>query len=210
MVASLLLLVGVAASTPWHKLGNYTFDDFEREFSRSFETASERSLRRALFDDRVADVRRHNAQPGVSWHRGVNHFTDRTAAELGEMRGLDRALHFAQPGAGAQPPPAHLLDDTLKLEDLPTSVDWRSKNVITPVKNQGGCGSCWTFSAAETLESHWAIKHEGMLEELSEQFILDCTPNPHECGGTGGCGGGSAACTQRQGLARPPASWATR
>ena len=41
------------------------------------------------------------------------------------------------------------------------------------------------------MESHWAIK-TGMLMELSEQFILDCTPNPEECGGTGGCGGGTA------------------
>lgn len=41
------------------------------------------------------------------------------------------------------------------------------------------------------MESHWALK-TGMLMELSEQFILDCTPNPEECGGTGGCGGGTA------------------
>ena len=67
---------------------------------------------------------------------------------------------------------------TLK-KKLPESLDWRDQNVVTPVKNQGECGSCWTFASTETLESHWAIAHGShMLKELSEQFVLDCTPNP--------------------------------
>ena len=77
------------------------------------------------------------------------------------------------------------------LDGIPASLDWRDQNVITPVKNQGHCGSCWSFASTETIESHWAIK-TGKLQELSEQFILDCTPNPNSCGGTGGCGGGTA------------------
>ena len=60
------------------------------------------------------------------------------------------------------------------------------------MKNQGNCGSCWAFASVETLESHWAIK-TGILQELSEQFVLDCTPNPDQCGGTGGCNGGTAS-----------------
>jgi len=71
-----------------------------------------------------------------------------------------------------------------------TDVDWRMKNVVTAVKDQGQCGSCWTFGTAETIESHYAIKH-GNLPVLSEQQILDCTPNPQQCGGTGGCSGGT-------------------
>ena len=62
---------------------------------------------------------------------------------------------------------------------------------MTPVKNQGSCGSCWSFASAEAVESRWFLK-TGELQELSEQFILDCTPNPHDCGGSGGCGGGTA------------------
>ncbi len=52
------------------------------------------------------------------------------------------------------------------------------------------CGSCWVFSAAQGVESYYALKY-GHLVELSEQQILDCTPNPRHCGGTGGCGGGT-------------------
>jgi cathepsin L len=67
-------------------------------------------------------------------------------------------------------------------------VDWRTQGVVTPVKDQGQCGGCWTFSTAETLESHIAIK-TGKLMTFSEQALIDCVPNPDQCGGTGGCSG---------------------
>ena len=53
---------------------------------------------------------------------------------------------------------------------------------------KGGCGSCWAFSTAETVESTVAIA-TGKLFELSEQELVECLPNPNECGGTGGCEG---------------------
>jgi len=70
------------------------------------------------------------------------------------------------------------------------NIDWRKRGIITPVKNQGSCGSCWTFGSAENLESYYTLK-TGKVVVLSEQQILDCTPNPNDCGGTGGCGGGT-------------------
>jgi len=79
----------------------------------------------------------------------------------------------------------------LDLSALPPRVDWREHGIITAVKDQGQCGSCWTFGTAETIESYWANK-TGELTDLSEQQILDCTSNPNQCGGTGGCGGGTA------------------
>ncbi len=54
----------------------------------------------------------------------------------------------------------------------------------------GECGSCWTFGTAESVESYYALS-TGQLTDLSEQQILDCTPNTNDCGGTGGCGGGT-------------------
>merc|ERR1712129_288348 len=70
----------------------------------------------------------------------------------------------------------------------PESIDWRSKNKVTPVKNQGGCGSCWAFAATETVESHYAIA-TGKLIELAPQAMVNCVKNPDDCGGTGGCNG---------------------
>ena len=75
--------------------------------------------------------------------------------------------------------------------ELPKSVDWRSRNVVTSVKDQGHCGSCWAFAAAATLESHLALE-TGLLFDLSPQQIAMCAPNPDSCGGTGGCNGATA------------------
>jgi len=70
--------------------------------------------------------------------------------------------------------------------------------VITPVKDQGRCGSCWSFAAAETLESYYALVNHNEMPILSEQQILDCTPNPDQCGGTGGCGGATVELAYQQ------------
>jgi len=72
---------------------------------------------------------------------------------------------------------------------LPTSVDWREKSVVSPVKNQGGCGSCWAFASTETVESAVAIATGKAPPVLSPQELVSCAPNPKDCGGTGGCQG---------------------
>lgn len=59
---------------------------------------------------------------------------------------------------------------------------------MTPVKNQGGCGSCWAFSATEVVESALAIASSKLLE-LAPQELVSCSPNPQHCGGDGGCQG---------------------
>lgn len=74
-----------------------------------------------------------------------------------------------------------------KTETLPTRFDWRDNNGnwVTPVRNQGGCGSCWDFSAVAQVESWWQIYNNkiGSGVDLSEQFVLSC-------GQAGSCAGG--------------------
>jgi hypothetical protein len=70
-------------------------------------------------------------------------------------------------------------------EVLPDSVDWTTKGVVTPIKNQGACGSCWSFSVTGTTEGQWAIA-TGKLPSLSEQFFVDCAGEAHNMGCSGG------------------------
>nr|CAB3234509.1 cathepsin L-like [Phallusia mammillata] len=64
--------------------------------------------------------------------------------------------------------------------------DWRKKNVVTPVKDQGGCGSCWAFSTVENVETSWALSGN-QVTELSTQEVVDCSNNNYGCKGGSPC-----------------------
>ena len=66
---------------------------------------------------------------------------------------------------------------------LPDSVDWSAEGKVSNAPNQGGCGSCWSFAATAAIESHLAIATGEKPFELSEQDMLQCSPNPDHCGG---------------------------
>jgi C1A family cysteine protease len=71
----------------------------------------------------------------------------------------------------------------------PASIDWRFTEAVTPIKNQGQCGSCWAFSATEAIESQMILGHGGKFDfTLSAQQITSCTPSdtPWPDGCTGG------------------------
>lgn len=71
-----------------------------------------------------------------------------------------------------------------KTYKLPESIDWRDHEAVTSVKDQGNCGSCWSFSATGAIESAWAIQTDQLID-LSEQQIMDCSKRIG-----GGCSGG--------------------
>lgn len=75
----------------------------------------------------------------------------------------------------------------------PTFVDWRTKNVVTPVKDQGQCGSCWSFSNTGALEGAYALKYDKLLS-FSEQELVDCS-NLKNGGPNMGCNGGQISQT---------------
>ncbi|XP_069480284.1 pro-cathepsin H [Ambystoma mexicanum] len=119
-------------------------------------------------------VEQHNAEKH-SFRLGLNQFSDLTFEEFKKVHlwsepqncSATRELSLHKGGS------------------YPDSIDWRKKgNYVTPVKNQGPCGSCWTFSTTGCLESAVAIA-TGKLMSLSEQQLVDCAQafNNHGCSG---------------------------
>ncbi|XP_017689191.1 PREDICTED: cathepsin L1-like isoform X4 [Lepidothrix coronata] len=106
----------------------------------------------------------------------MNHFGDLTNEEF------KRLLNGFIPAQQEELGPVFRASETLK---TPVRVDWRAKGYVTPVKNQGFCGSCWAFSATGALEG-LMFKRTGKLVVLSEQNLIDCT---RKLGNRGCCGG---------------------
>lgn len=197
-VAAVLAIsaVGAAArTTRWHELEAKAYDhaQYVAEFGKAYASAEEHAMRKEVFEGRLARIMAHNRDTTKTWKEGVNHLTDRTDGELKAMMGYKKAVGYTARGNGTFCPHMEAKrHEAFLASGAPTSLDWRMKeNVISPVKDQGQCGSCWTFATAATVESWSAIK-TGQLQELSEQQIASCSPNPKDCGGTGGCEGGTA------------------
>jgi KDEL-tailed cysteine endopeptidase len=130
----------------------------------------------AIFAANVAKYEAFNAE-GHSYTLGANKFTDLTAEEFkarytGGYKPTNRVRHVGR-------------SVTTKVKALPASVDWSAEGAVTPIKNQGECGSCWSFSATGAMEGIVFIK-TGTLLSLSEQQLVDCS-GPE---GNGGCEGG--------------------
>jgi cathepsin L len=120
---------------------------------------------------------------------GVNKFTDFNSYHMKNYFGYNHKMSAAMRARYPQTNKTHF--HSIKLRDLPASVDWRNSSIVTDVKDQEMCGSCWAFAATECIESAVA-QATGQLLILSEQNMVDCTPNPSKCGGSGGCEGATA------------------
>eukprot|EP00047_Mylnosiga_fluctuans_P001529 m.220761 g.220761 ORF g.220761 m.220761 type:complete len:360 (-) comp10445_c0_seq1:44-1123(-) len=177
MAALALLALAALASA-------MTFDEYVVQYNKQYEAKSaEWFAHEATFIARVAEIEAHNSNAGRTYDMTINQFTDMTVLERKAFLG-----HKRIPFAGLEEVAAPVFHTPVS--DLPASVDWRTKGVVTPIKNQGQCGSCWAFATTETLESHAALTTNPPTQIiLSPQQLVNCVPNPKHCGGTGGCSG---------------------
>jgi len=149
-----------------------SFLQFMMDHQKAY-ASDEFQYRYNVFKSNLNFIEKHNSE-GHSFTVGVNQFADLTLAEfVMTMNGVrvsheaDGELHVVDPNAD------------------PETVDWRTQGYVTPVKNQGQCGSCWSFSTTGSVEgAHF--KATNQLVSLSEQDLVDCSKSY----GNNGCNGG--------------------
>jgi len=152
------------------------FEQYIKDFGKRY-AADEKQERFAAFKENYEYILQENDK-GHSYKLGLNPFSDQSSDEFLQGRlGLRKTQ--TQPGS------RHTHVPKLPKSALPSSVDWRAKGVVTAVKNQQQCGSCWAFSATGALEGAWALS-TGSLISLSEQQLVDCSGSF----GNEGCDGG--------------------
>ncbi|KAI3714500.1 hypothetical protein L6452_21455 [Arctium lappa] len=151
-----------------------TFARFAHRYGKKYETSDEMKQRFSIFVESLETIRSHNKK-GLSYTLGVNEFADMTWEEFSKQK-LGAAQHCSATRKGN-----HKLTDVV----LPLTQDWRKVGIVSPVKNQGSCGSCWTFSTTGALEAAYAQAH-GKSVSLSEQQLVDCAGDFNNFGCNGG------------------------
>lgn len=205
-VVCLLLVAAQAAVVPWTLIQQPAVqisdqkdnvlrfqpqeDPFEAQWhnfkvvhNKSYTTEEEERHRREVFRTNLKKIEMHNYlfNKGVkSFKLGINEYADMDVKEFKKvMNGL-----LPRKKEVDIPDRATYISPNVPLS-LPHSVDWRKHGYVTDVKNQGHCGSCWSFSTTGSLEGQH-FRKTGRLVSLSEQNLIDCSTSY----GNNGCNGG--------------------
>eukprot|EP01114_Cavostelium_apophysatum_P011126 TRINITY_DN2531_c0_g1_i1.p1 TRINITY_DN2531_c0_g1~~TRINITY_DN2531_c0_g1_i1.p1 ORF type:complete len:338 (-),score=55.87 TRINITY_DN2531_c0_g1_i1:22-1035(-) len=178
----LLAFLGIALASPVLRA---KFTDFMQKFGKTYANQEEFNLRFRYFQEnllRADELSKKNPQATF----GVNKFSDLSQEEF--------ATKYLMPNAEFKnnyvAPPAK--DFTKKADALgvncnpnPTNYDWNSCGVVTPIYNQGQCGSTWAFGAVMAIESYYALAGNP-LTQLSTEQIVDCDTHGEDQGCYGG------------------------
>lgn len=151
------------------------FETYVKKYNKHYSEA-EYKMRKSLFEKSLLEIAQHD---NTTYSKGINQFSDWTEEEKRNLNGLRRSVRSRVS-----------LTYKKSFSSWPSEVDYRLRapSVLTAIKNQGHCGSCWAHSAVEAIETHYALQ-TGLLYDLSQQQLTSCTPNPRHCGGRGGCEG---------------------
>jgi C1A family cysteine protease len=152
-----------------------------------YPSAAEASYRAGIFDANKALIDAHNAlyaRGESTWFQRENAFTDLTHAEFLAQRVGGAKKPAAKKGITMEAFAAAFPRKDL-LASPPASVDWRPLGAVTPVKDQGQCGSCWAFATTVATEGSTFVNSSKLIS-LSEQQIVSCD----KADGNDGCNGG--------------------
>ncbi|OMO65328.1 hypothetical protein COLO4_31319 [Corchorus olitorius] len=150
------------------------------QHGRTYEMKEEENMRFEIFKSNLEYIENFNKMGNQTYKLSLNEFADLTNEE------------FLASYAGYKMFPSTSSVSTnsnrfryKNLTKVPASIDWRQKGAVTPIKDQGDCGSCWAFSSVAAVEGLIKIK-TGELVSLSEQQLVDCVRTE----GSQGCDGG--------------------
>jgi cathepsin L len=168
-------------AAPFSKELDGDWQIFKALYQKSYATLEHDALRRIIWEDNIRYIQKHNMEADRGKHSfwlGENPYADMTIDEFKAIMNGYRYNASAVSRCGHYMAPSHVTA-------FPDSVDWRDKGYVTPIKNQGQCGSCWSFSTTGSLEGQH-FKKTGKLVSLSEKNLMDCS-KPE---GNHGCEGG--------------------
>jgi cathepsin L len=169
----LLALLAVTFSATVSLQDRELFQTWTAIYQKKYSCEKETEYRLGVFANNAEFVRNWDEE-ARGFSVGLNEFADMTNEEFRAMyNGLNITVELPES------------IEEVDVSALADQVDWRTKGIVTPVKNQGQCGSCWSFSTTGSVEGAHA-QRTGKLVSLSEQNLVDCS----SAQGNDGCNGG--------------------
>jgi len=177
MKAAVALLFVLACSVLAESSVRTQFASYVRQYNKRYSSREETERRFQNFEASLNRTAALNASAKKAKF-GINKFSDMSVEEFKSV------VLMKNPIIPSRVPEV----ETLKPKTtgaLPTSFDWRTKGAVTPVKDQGQCGSCWAFSVTENIESMWILsgKASNSTLNLGPQQIVDCDEYDAGCEG---------------------------
>ncbi|PKI62908.1 hypothetical protein CRG98_016745 [Punica granatum] len=149
------------------------------QYGRTYSDNAEKERRFQIFKENVVRIESFNAIGDKPYELSINRFTDLTNEEFRAMHNGLKVPDVIGATLGSTP------FEYGNVTSVPSSVDWREKGAVTPIKNQEECGCCWAFSVVGAVEGIHAIT-TGKLVSLSEQELVDCDVGSENQGCNGG------------------------
>ncbi|XP_044747094.1 uncharacterized protein LOC123308498 [Coccinella septempunctata] len=157
-----------------YELHRAAFEEFEKTYNKQYSSPRERLHRFSIFSENMLKIELLNKHEQGTGIYGPTKFADLSHDEFSKMLGYRPDLRSENE--------IDFSEANIPNIELPDSFDWREKNVVTKVKDQGSCGSCWAFSVTGNVEGQYAIKNDKLLE-FSEQELVDCDTVDQGCNG---------------------------
>jgi len=185
----LLVLAVVAMPLPKHQHDVKVltqFAQFQAKYNKEYTTAADWEHAVHNFETTLTRVEANNARLAAQGNEqvyGISKFADLSPMEFKNQ--YLRAIHNEQTAIFVNASNVAVVKKRVSTLAAP-SFDWRNdaRGVVSPVKDQGACGSCWAFAATESIESQYMLLHAGQKVKLSPEQITDCDTVD------GGCDGG--------------------